>query len=1480
MPKLSKIRLTGCRYDGLTKEHENSIFDLTKNEKADHSLFTLCNGGGKGVMMQLIFQLLLPESRWGKNNGNKVISMFYDQRRNLRPSTFHVVLEWILDTVPEKRLITGIAIKAVLKNSVGEDEGNAGLSYFLYTHEHDNKGFYSVENLPLYDQKAKEAVDIEALDDFISNNRRDFIKYSQSSVRRKDSDYFRYLETRCIYRSEWINLKDINKMEGGSGDYFIGASDNKSIFDKIIIPAISENIKNYSYDDKDNLIEMFRSNLSITKDLPVLMKREGDYKELLIEIKPIIENADIGSRLINHKDSLINEGNDLLFMLNDEVLSVGQEIEKWNKELKKSELEKSDLEYKKDNLLYNQQKRDLESKVEDASKLERRFDEKSVFIKSKNEERTLYQVNEILHDKKNTESTIEIKTMEKERLTESLELSDIRARVEDLDNEVEIEWEKTKDIWMNSENQYSAYNNYMNRIQSENKDKVRKYKDKVDAVKNDINRFIIKEEDLTKQRSRLEEVYDPMSMAFPERINEDLLKMQENNIAEINNLNEEVASYNETISKLEIGNVKLAYSFDNANEHVASLSFKIKDQEKYESELSRNISKILLENPEGSMLSHSWIEKKKDELYSLKTEKNSKLESIQRTIWEKNIDRLLNKDDYFIPNKDVVLIKDELKRIGVNVQTGAEYLNEIDEKEKIDLLNINPGFLYSLVIASHKDWETVARNIRKDLFVNNMVPVFIRSEMKSDNPLQYKLVKSRADNLVNEAEYLSWKSEMENEIECLMQTEKNIRTDIEKLNQLIQEIEILRTMDTALILKQKIDEEKKSISEIADRIRATEEEISGIKNNLNKAENKARETMAKKNETESALTLIQTYIEKNQELEIERKIISALQKEMKELIKDIESLDEDNERIAENQEVIRASYVEWKIGIGSIIKSLKEVYKDAKYDYKEQGTYSNQKTPDFTVAAEHLNSLVNERKIIEKDISEKNNGIAVLDADLKNLSKDLSRHIRELEKLDKAWTYHKYLGLPLDEITIKIKELTKEIDKSMIEQSEIKSELDMISGSISVMKEQLSIKESDIMNKHKKAPVLISTEDIKGQIDTVQRHIKSNKDYFGLCFETLGKNKDKKMKLEINLSKMKSGYPLEITKGKMNVTLKVKIEENVDFIVDQWLRKCESNQRDIKKTTDNGEQLRSRFIKQAGSKLQEDNLREKVISTVKEANISNFKNNLTSFNSMEDNFQKEILRLTNDKGKAEELMKQWTDRASMHVIKMTEGLKNMVLSMNYTNEQGYAFPLVKLKGLERLPKDKSEITHLLDEYFLQSISSILDNHKDISGIEDKELKNLMGDRVIFSKALQGKYPTLLVYKMSEKNEFRYARARDEYYTTWEAINKGEGDLPEGSGGQTLSVNTFVIMMIMSFKKKCIGNENPSTVLILDNPFGKASAKHVLDPIFEIADKLNFQLICFAAPEIIKVEISERFPVFWELKIEDGKIVHGGRVIKQ
>lgn len=1479
MPKLSKIRLTGCRYDGLKKKHENSIFDLTKNHKADHSLFTLCNGGGKGVMMQLIFQILLPKTRWGKNNGNKVISMFYDGRNNLHPFTFHVALEWILDTIPEKRLITGIAVKAIMKNTSNEDEEKTGLSYFLYTHEHYNNGPYTIENLPLYNRDTGEGMDLESVEDFINENRRDFIKYSKSSVARKNSDYYNYLESRGIYRSEWLNLKAINKLEGGSGDYFVGASDNKSIFDKIIIPAIIENIKNYSYDDKDNLIEMFRSNLSITKDLPILIKREGDYKELLTGIDPLIRNADMGSRYSDIKDRLINEGNDINFILNDSNLYAKKEIEKWNLEFKKANEEKRELFYKKDNLEYNQQKRNVEWKEKRAVDLNNRLKKITLEIEDKEAKRLSYEINKSLWNKKDAEEKIKNKTLEKEKLEETLDLADIKTRAEDLDSEIELEWEKTKDIWTDTEVGYLAYMNYTNRLKEDNDGKKKNYIEKIESLQRDINKFELKEEAFLNKKEKLKMVYDDLSLAFPERILEDLNEHRREASKNIGRLNDEIKEYDKNILNLDLEKVKFDYQLKNKEKTIEELNRKIENQAKLELHLSKRIAKQLIQKQEGGLFTHAWFNKKLDKLKEFKLEKLIRLDSIKRTIWEKNIDKSLNIDSYFIPNKDIVSIKEEISTLGIHVQTGSEYLNEIGEKDRAKLLITHPGFLYSLVIGNKKDWEIINKNISDSLFNNNMVPIYIRSEMNSGSSHAFKILRNKAYDLVNKEVFLTWKSELEKSIEKLVETKENIEEDLSNIDEIVREIEILNTKDTSLMLKQKIDKEKDDESSLLEKIRALEEEKINIDTKNNNAKHSLDKIKKELGRLDISIEEIEEYIGKSKEIEAEKIIIEGIKKEIKKLKDDILVLEEDNDRLNHNQDETRDFYLKWKNKIENITRDVKEVYKDAFYDHRPDSDYSNYRIPDFHIKADRLNSLVNERKTIEKDIVSRSSAIAVLDTEIKALEKDRERYIEELFKLSENWREYKYLNLPLNGLEIKADELKREIKNLQEEKSKTKSELDNLTGKIEAMKIRLNEIEKSILRTHKKAPLVTGVGDIDSEIDIVKRDIQSNKNFLSQCQEILERNNKLTIKLEINLSKIKGGYPLEIVKGKVDKILKKKLLENPDGIIDGWLSRCDQNRRNVGEMIENGNRARDRFIKDVETILKEDKLKEKIISTVKDANIGNFKNNLISLNSMKEHFNRELLRLSNDKLKAEESMKQWTNRASMHVIKMIDALKSMVSSMNYINEQGHAFPLVKLKGIERLPKEKSEIIYLLDEYFIQSVSQVLENNVDVNNIDDKELNKIMGDKVIFSKALQGRYPTLLVYKMSEKNEFKYARPRDEYYTTWEAINKGEGDRPEGSGGQTLSVNTFVIMMIMSFKKKHLGNEKPSTVLILDNPFGKASAKHVLDPIFEIADKLNFQLICFASPEIIKVEISERFPVFWEMKIEEGKVVHGGRIIK-
>jgi hypothetical protein len=273
---------------------------------------------------------------------------------------------------------------------------------------------------------------------------------------------------------------------------------------------------------------------------------------------------------------------------------------------------------------------------------------------------------------------------------------------------------------------------------------------------------------------------------------------------------------------------------------------------------------------------------------------------------------------------------------------------------------------------------------------------------------------------------------------------------------------------------------------------------------------------------------------------------------------------------------------------------------------------------------------------------------------------------------------------------------------------------------------------------------------------------------------------------------------------------------------------------------------------------------------------------------MKEHFQREMETTSLDKAKAEQVRGQWAQRASKHVIRIIELMKQMVRGMVYVNKSGYTFPLVKLKGDELMPSSEEDVVFLLKEHFVHSINEIIDKKIPIEDIDDKTLDRLMGDQALFSKAVRGRYPVLMVYKMTEKNEFKYAKPHDYYYASWEALNRGEEGSAEGSGGQKLAISTFMMMMLVNYKKRTIGSNNPWTVLLMDNPFGQASAKHILDPIFEIASSLNFQLIAFAPPEIVKIEISKRFPIFWELRIESiesnyssvvtSRLIHGGRKI--
>ena len=99
--------------------------------------------------------------------------------------------------------------------------------------------------------------------------------------------------------------------------------------------------------------------------------------------------------------------------------------------------------------------------------------------------------------------------------------------------------------------------------------------------------------------------------------------------------------------------------------------------------------------------------------------------------------------------------------------------------------------------------------------------------------------------------------------------------------------------------------------------------------------------------------------------------------------------------------------------------------------------------------------------------------------------------------------------------------------------------------------------------------------------------------------------------------------------------------------------------------------------------------------------------------------------------------------------------------------------------------------------------------------------------------------------------------------SWETSNKW-------SGGEKWSKNMALYLGILNYlaeKKQNIQSEEErvSRVVILDNPFGKASSGHVLEPVFFIAKQLGFQIIALTAHSEGDF-IRRYFPIVYSCKL--------------
>ena len=90
-----------------------------------------------------------------------------------------------------------------------------------------------------------------------------------------------------------------------------------------------------------------------------------------------------------------------------------------------------------------------------------------------------------------------------------------------------------------------------------------------------------------------------------------------------------------------------------------------------------------------------------------------------------------------------------------------------------------------------------------------------------------------------------------------------------------------------------------------------------------------------------------------------------------------------------------------------------------------------------------------------------------------------------------------------------------------------------------------------------------------------------------------------------------------------------------------------------------------------------------------------------------------------------------------------------------------------------------------------------------------------------------------------------------------------------SGGEKWSKNMTLFLGILNYvaekQKHTEHNMKLHRVVIMDNPFGKASSDHVLNPVFFIAEQLGFQIIALTAHAEGKF-LRDYFPVIYSCRL--------------
>lgn len=1440
MPRMSRVRVTNIQYDYGKKQFPDLLLDFSQRD----ALVLLTNGGGKTLLLQLLMQVVLPNERL---QGRRIIELLQSSKY-----TGHVAVEWLLDSTGAQKdyVCTGFCF------SSGADDQ---FRYFNYLFDYpesllDGEEGLTLASLPLVTDLGdgrRQPIRYQELRDWFRSEAE-----HQVQIFDQVQSYQERLRHYHILPEEWKNIRDTNNSEGGVDRFFERCKTTTQLMDNLLIPSVEQVIfRNES--KKQELVNAFNEYKLSLLQIPVIKQNIADFAIVQCQAEDVVQVV-----------QMLDKEQKELYRIQHELVALARTFE--------HHIQEATLQTERLVLEVNEHQ-------EQAEELDWKIASHRVFLKhldydaaKMEEEKGRVEYEEAVEGFKQVEDyTNHIYALHyyNHLLKAQSELAEYTARLEALDvaepelmeqlaeakGKMARAWQ-TENTWLAG--QIKEIQKHVLELEERLQQILRTKEDQQGQLA-DLHQ---EQGSLVAWLDRYAKRQRELGELIPDFSKEDPQETQELYAAKLGKLNRH-------LEELEIG-------VEEGEEKLTRLEEKRLELRLEERDLSANLQRTASElksygqaaESVGALLAARSIFQ-----LPVLEHKDSIIPRV-RELWERSQQELIlaqatlaNQEekwallqgrDSYLPHPVMLQVKQELAVRGLPVLLGSEWLasHPASQGEREEYLKNHPLLPFCIIVEKGqlhavRQASQALQSLPADFPLLFLVRQSLAAEPKGEDGRLHSVLfdqlytlHSRDFQLYTSPEYFrEFKTRMEGQISQEKQQLKALKERAEELSHVRGQVErFYRDYSLDMVstwrneedaLKLAIEENKEQLNELATIQNSLTSQIKQTKLDMGLLNTEKRQVEKYLESLTEFLALHQEYSEQRGKQEFLTREIDLMKRQIARWDGEVAELHTKKAELSKELEVRQ------------------EMLESHVRDFTTYGLETANES-DTSEAYEQIRGQVD--GILQK--------LSGRQSDRRDLE-DLCRRARDdaegaklaisKRNVSLTWLHEKQRTVTQGELT----KADEHLENAQELVNACKETWWTAQGNTQTCQGVVNTMAEGVVSTFGKDPYLLYDRVIHQE--EVERYAKTRKQVQGTLDQLLKKEEELRIWKNENqeaYDQVVEGH-LELVKSKWKQVAPLTWEDwqNYGLTPRAALRKVEEGRHESSRRVETGKLKVSQAFHRYSEELEKTN-NTRVRQFVREIQSIVAEGRLYDFDFVETQFIRIFEAIEAYRIQYEKLLVE-SEQNFTHLVNlcMRRALTvyESILEIPKNSRIGLYGRSLQLLVMEWPTNSEEENKVRMEQYLHDVIEKMQDWQQE--GMDDDALDARLGDLLRTRSLLNVLAPIescrVQVYKPRSESIIRNQRI---HHAPWD-------DVSRWSGGENYSAYiTMFMVMLAHIRQQMEGKPNSWKVLVADNPFGKASAGHVLDPIFEVARANQIQLLCFTAHK--EESILRYFPVVYSLQL--------------